>query len=504
MPRRSNHTGRKWLLLCTGAIGLAACANEPPLQTSTPAPVDTAQGAQATPPYLQSIAAVVDGPLAATPLDLRRRATEILAPYAKGDPTILDPFLLQAILTDHETVFADEGRLVDASPFEHDADLVGALLERIRSGTLPAEVENAFREALPIILKADRHMAELALADSEHVVASAHQVSASLAAEDLTQAQEDLARARFELGEARAALLRAEAVTAIAHFRATWEASATILSLLSITYDGDRDADGLPELLEFRIQSSPFSVDTDSEGLPDSFEFHTLIPHALPNSLDTDGDGQPDGAEDLDSDGLDNAAELLAGTDPLLRDTDDDGLNDAIEVQDPSLDPLSADSDGDGLGDASELRLGSDPGSVDTDGDGVRDGEDTHSQTIQVIELGVTIELEGVGDHSETLSAQINPSFDFASGLVGTFVTISTSRPFSHAWVTLRFDPSLVPGSDYANLGILFVDPPMTVELLANATVDALAYQIRGETTKLGHFGVIHVPTWEAALGEPP
>jgi hypothetical protein len=44
----------------------------------------------------------------------------------------------------------------------------------------------------------------------------------------------------------------------------------------------------------------------------------------------------------------------------------------------------------------------------------------------------------------------------------------------------------------------------MTVELLANPTVDALAYQIRGETTKLGNFGVIYVPAWEAAFGEPP
>jgi len=504
MPGRSNHTGRNWLLLCMGAIGLAACSTEPPQGTPTPSAVETVQGAIATPRYLKTIAAVADEPLGATPLDLRRRVTEILTPYAEGDRTILDPILLQAILTDHETAFFDKGRLVDATPFEHDAELAGALLERTQSGGLPAEVETAFLEALTILLRADRHIAELAVADSEHVVASAFQVSASLAAEDLTQAQENLARARFELGEARAALLRAEAVTAIAHFRATWEASAAILSLWSITYDGDRDSDGLLEILEFRIQSSPFSADTDSDGLPDSFEFKTLIPHAMPNSLDTDGDGQPDGAEDSDSDGLDNTTELHAGTDPLLADSDEDGLNDAMEVQDPSLDPLSADSDGDGLGDASELRLGSDPGSMDTDRDGVRDGEDTYSQTIQVIELGVTIELEGVGDHSETLSAQINPSFDFTAGLVGTFVTISTTHPFSHAWVTLRFDPSLVPRSDYANLGILFVDLPMTVELLANPTVDTLAFQIRGETTKLGNFGVIYVPTWEAAFGGPP
>lgn len=485
-------------------ISLAACTVQPFQETPALSPVDTAQAATATPRYLQSIAAVAEEPLTATPLDLRRRATEILTPYAEGDPTILDPTLLQAILTDHETVFFDEGRLVDAAPFEHDAALAGALLERTQSGALPAEVENAFLEVLPILLKADRHIAELAVADSEHVMASAVQASASLAAEDLTQAEEDLARAHRELSDARAALLQAEAVTAIAHFRAAWEASAAILSLWSITYDGDRDADGLAEVLEFRIQSSPFSVDTDSDGLPDSFEFKTLIPHALPSLLDTDRDGVPDGAEDFDLDGLDNATEFRAGTDPLLPDTDEDGLGDTMEVLDPSLDPLSADSDGDGLGDAGELRLGSDPGKADTDGDGLGDSEDTHFQAIHFPELGVTIELLGVGDHSETLGAHINPTFDDTVGLVGTFVYVSTSLPFSQAWVTLSFDPSLVPESDFANLGILFLDPSMTAELLANPTVDALAYQIRGETTELGNFGVIHVPTWEAAFGEPP
>lgn len=75
-----------------------------------------------------------------------------------------------------------------------------------------------------------------------------------------------------------------------------------------------------------------------------------------------DGDGLPDwwelkyfgslaqnGASDTDGDGLTNAQELLAGTDPTKADTDGDGLNDGV---DPF--PLTADADKNGLSDGAE------------------------------------------------------------------------------------------------------------------------------------------------------
>ncbi len=96
-------------------------------------------------------------------------------------------------------------------------------------------------------------------------------------------------------------------------------------------------------------------VEAEAEGPP------TMHPLTF---VDLDGSGWAECGEflvDSDGDGLADVSELALGTDPLVRDTDDDGLNDFIEWQFRSsgLDPLTAnvscfipnqcvDSDGDG------------------------------------------------------------------------------------------------------------------------------------------------------------
>jgi hypothetical protein len=85
------------------------------------------------------------------------------------------------------------------------------------------------------------------------------------------------------------------------------------------------------------------------------------------------------GAEtDTDGDGVSDAQERAAGTDPAvpdnpaaLVDSDGDGLTDA---EDPV--PNSNDGDGDGLTDGEEVALGSDPRHSDSDGDGTSDGQE--------------------------------------------------------------------------------------------------------------------------------
>jgi len=94
---------------------------------------------------------------------------------------------------------------------------------------------------------------------------------------------------------------------------------------------------------------------------------------------------------DSDADGLTNEQEILHETDPLIRDTDDDGLSDYFEVVSSSpnhiLDPLTKDSpcdkmigedwpdtDEDGLTDCEELVKGTNRRVPDTDFDGIPDG----------------------------------------------------------------------------------------------------------------------------------
>ncbi|MEO1201068.1 MAG: hypothetical protein AAFX10_00075 [Pseudomonadota bacterium] len=64
---------------------------------------------------------------------------------------------------------------------------------------------------------------------------------------------------------------------------------------------------------------------------------------------------------DQDIDTLDDATELILGTDFNDSDTDDDGLTDGEEVNTYGTDPLNEDTDGDGGTDGEEVAAGSDP-----------------------------------------------------------------------------------------------------------------------------------------------
>jgi len=94
---------------------------------------------------------------------------------------------------------------------------------------------------------------------------------------------------------------------------------------------------------------------------------------------DTDNDGAVDGGDfnpliaDSDGDGLLDGTELRIGTDPFCWDTDRDGLSDGDEVLEIGTDPLDADTDDDGLTDGYVVPYHSP--SEDVDFHTVEDGE---------------------------------------------------------------------------------------------------------------------------------
>ena len=109
-----------------------------------------------------------------------------------------------------------------------------------------------------------------------------------------------------------------------------------------------------------------------------------------PLIADTDGDGLSDGVEvafgtdpldyDMDDDGLPDGAEVALGTNPLVSDTDGDGLSDGLETQ-LGTNPCDTDSDDDGFPEGWEVRYGFNPLSAsspdpldDPDMDGVPNG----------------------------------------------------------------------------------------------------------------------------------
>ncbi len=117
--------------------------------------------------------------------------------------------------------------------------------------------------------------------------------------------------------------------------------------------------------------------DRDDDGLPDLWE-KEIIDTSERDVLRLRSDIIA--TEDLDNDGLDNRGEFVWGTNPLVPDTDGDGVIDGLEIVNYS-DPLdsefilySLDTDGDGISNHDEVsKYGTSPNLADTDGDGVSD-----------------------------------------------------------------------------------------------------------------------------------
>jgi hypothetical protein len=112
----------------------------------------------------------------------------------------------------------------------------------------------------------------------------------------------------------------------------------------------------MPAAAPARVEVQALSVAFGIYGTTSSVTAEVLAP-----DVDTDGDGAL------------NAAEVTAGTDPRLADTDGDGVGDPQET---GTNPRLADSDGDGLDDGEEATLGTDPLRADTDGDRLPDGDE--------------------------------------------------------------------------------------------------------------------------------
>ena len=145
------------------------------------------------------------------------------------------------------------------------------------------------------------------------------------------------------------------------------------------TTTGGPDNDNSKKVWVFEV-----GTDEDQDGLPDTFE---------QGIIDADPNDEVSGLEDVsdvtdfDNDGVSDAAEHAAQTDPIDSDSDDDGSDDGAEAA-AGTDPLDEDSDNDGLLDGVETgtgifvdanNTGTDPLNNDTDGDLTFDGQEVDS-----------------------------------------------------------------------------------------------------------------------------
>jgi outer membrane protein OmpA-like peptidoglycan-associated protein len=157
----------------------------------------------------------------------------------------------------------------------------------------------------------------------------------------------------------------------------------------------DPDNDGLINKLEKQLGTNKNNPDTDGDKLLDGEEFHRYQSEPL--------------VVDTENDGLDDFVEVKNyNTNPRKADTDDDGLIDRDEVLVYTTNPLTPDSDIDGLNDYEEVMTHkTDPKKADTDGEGLKDGEEV--KQYQTDPLNADTDADGLSDREEILAYKTDP-----------------------------------------------------------------------------------------------
>ncbi|MCA1807448.1 MAG: thrombospondin type 3 repeat-containing protein, partial [Actinobacteria bacterium] len=142
----------------------------------------------------------------------------------------------------------------------------------------------------------------------------------------------------------------------------------------------DSDGDGVGDNTDIFPNDATETTDTDGDGVGDNSDNCTLTANA--NQLNTDGDTQGDVCDsDDDNDGLSDVEEGVLGTSPLLADTDNDGTNDNVDAF-PLDSSETIDSDGDGVGDNADIFPFDATETLDSDGDGIGDNADAFPDNI--------------------------------------------------------------------------------------------------------------------------
>ncbi len=216
--------------------------------------------------------------------------------------------------------------------------------------------------------------------------------------------------------------------------------------------------------------------DTDGDGINDGIEIDQL--RTDPTMSDSDQNGIEDGDEDSDEDGLKNKEELEIGTDPLNEDTDGDGLNDFEEINTYGTDPLNEDTDEDEVSDKKEIEIGTDP---------LKKEESFHvteqAEGDGKVQASVTIDLRG--EQVETLTVEpTGTEFLFPKempGYIGNAYEFSVDGTFDSAKLTFTFDKEFLKDKDF---------DPVIYYYNENIGLEEMPTSIHGNTatTETTHF----------------
>lgn len=208
----------------------------------------------------------------------------------------------------------------------------------------------------------------------------------------------------------------------------------------------DPDNDGVADYIEELYGTDNKASDSDGDLLSDYHEIYILGTDPL--LPDSDWNGVSDADEDIDGDGLSNYSEIYTyKTDPKSKDSDSDSISDYDEVKGTkgyTTDPLNSDSDYDYLSDAAEYEVGTIPTDEDSDDDGILDGKENYNVKIHPDtedKLKFSLEASIKGNQVDTLNVspvdKENPYInDTIPGYLGNAYDLYVDGTFTSAKIS--------------------------------------------------------------------
>lgn len=274
----------------------------------------------------------------------------------------------------------------------------------------------------------------------------------------------------------------------------------------------DDDGDGICNYFEQMLGLDKNSFDSDGDGLSDWEEIVFSLTDPL--LFDTNNNGIDDGEEDIDGDGISAIQELRYGTNILSMDSDRDGINDWDEINVYGTDPVNEDTDGDKLLDGEDVLLGFSPLLADTNGNGIIDSEEVVYQEIgkafedeenAIKEVRISMSTKG-NMSSDIIIQNMDEVDDLSSdviGKIGVPVDITVLRDFETANISFVYDDNLLGDTKEEDLCLMWYDEVAGVyQLLEDCVVDINNNTVSYTTTHFSTYLLVDKQIWYDAWRE--
>ncbi len=266
----------------------------------------------------------------------------------------------------------------------------------------------------------------------------------------------------------------------------------------------DTDEDGLPDKFEIFIGTDPDTQDSDDDNLPDGYELMTL--GSDPTDVYSLDSIFSDGEYDSDNDDLSNYNEYLLGTNPLNIDSDYDNLPDGDEVNIYSTDPTNPDTDSDTLFDGDEIALSLNPLVPDSDGNGISDNEEKFNQSLSYTESdidasvkSVEVSFKGTGyinSNTKIVPADTDIYASNLVGIIGKPFSFESTSDFESANISFEIDTDSLGIDTLSGLGIVWYDKDFQQFRLLESSYNDNTDIITAEVPHFSIYCVVNRSKW--------